>query len=39
MNMLILDQPHMDYSQPQQTSSYNAPAIYLQDFRSEPCQV
>ncbi|CAF3303110.1 unnamed protein product [Rotaria socialis] len=39
MNMLILDQPHMDYSQPQQTSAYNAPAIYLQDFRSEPCQV
>ena len=35
MDMLILDQSHMGgYSQSQQT-----PAVYLQDFRSEPCQV
>ncbi|CAF1023589.1 unnamed protein product [Rotaria sordida] len=39
MDMLILDQPHMDYSQTQQTSSFNSSVIYLQDFRSEPCQV
>jgi hypothetical protein len=34
MDMPILDQSHMVYSQTQQTS-----AVYLQDFRSEPCQV
>lgn len=39
MDMLVLDQPHMDYSQAQQTSSYTIPSVYLQDFRSEPCQV
>ena len=37
MDMLILDQSHMDYSQ---APSLNSPAaVYLQDFRSEPCQV
>ena len=34
MDMPILDQTHMAYSPSSQTS-----AVYLQDFRSEPCQV
>ncbi len=39
MDMVTLDQSHMGYSQSQQTSSFNTSAVYLQDFRSEPCQV
>jgi hypothetical protein len=34
MDMFIVDQRHMDYSEQISTSS-----VYLQDFRSEPCQV
>ncbi len=34
MDMFILDQPHMAYTEQTSTSS-----VYLQDFRSEPCQV
>ena len=37
MDMLILDQSHMTY--PSQLPALNNAAIYLQDFRSEPCQV
>jgi hypothetical protein len=37
MDIFILDQPHMAYSQ--QTSGLNMTALHLQDFRSDPCQV
>ncbi|CAF0886010.1 unnamed protein product [Rotaria sp. Silwood1] len=39
MDMFILDQSHMMYSEQIPTSSLNTTTVYLQDFHSEPCQV
>ncbi|CAF0920277.1 unnamed protein product [Rotaria sordida] len=39
MDMCILDQSHMMYSEQIPISSLNTTTIYLQDFHSEPCQV
>lgn len=39
MDMFIFDQSQMIYSEQAPMSSVNTNSIYLQDFRSEPCQV
>lgn len=39
MNMFVLEQSQITYSEQTSTSSLNTNTICFQDFRSEPCQV